>query len=137
MFAYLDSHPSPHFPDNCPSNFCVQLAETVRFDKAVYIALREVYIPALPNGDMVYICCHLCEDSYIGSQKQNILRNYFPPATPGPMLYTGQEAYYIGLRQREISQIRIYILNKDLSPISLSEPHTFCTLHIMQQIYDE
>jgi hypothetical protein len=136
MYVYVNSDSEPDlFPHNTPSDFTCQLAESINSNYDLHVGLTEINLPAVneyTSHDTIYICSQICEESYVNGSKLNILRNFHCSQVSGAVSYAGS-AYYIPIRQIEISQIRIYLMDSKLKSLSLKGEPTSVTLNITAQ----
>ena len=133
MFLYLKSNDSiSRFPNNSNSDFIVQLAENMSFNRKLSVAIAEFQCPPIMSDDVedLYIYCDICHESYVGELKRPVLRRVFHNSDNKSKQIIFTRPLYIPLRQFEFHQIRIYIKTSTDKDVIFKEGVVKCTLHI-------
>jgi len=124
FYVFLSSADSKDkFSNNSYDDFTVEFSQEIELDCNCYhaewaFALTEITIinssqSLLPESCI--ILCDLAQSSYIRDSHVPVLRTIAAETEATGSLY---QSYYISVNKHKFNKIRIYIKNKDLSPLN-------------------
>ena len=120
MYAYFNSNPSRHYPDNTASDFTIQLPQTILGIHE--LGVIEVKLHATPKNAL-FLCSDLCRESIINDHTLPVLRR-LEQKTVTPTTVT-----YVPLKVQDFDTIRFYVSNSSGKPENLAG-ETRLTLHL-------
>lgn len=129
VYLFIDSRDSTVFhPSNTPDDFLVTLPKTYLIDDSWECAILELNIDMYDDVSTakLYVCCYIIGDSYVKNTMLPILRAITLKRGINQITYTNP--FYMTVSKQEISQIRIFIRNKDLSVLHYQVNFFNCTL---------
>ena len=129
-FLFLSSlDASQYHPDNTPEDFTVTLPKPYDLRGEWECALLEITVPT--SQDRVrYVCSDLIEDSYVRDTTFPVFRT-LPPGKKGHFRY--HRPYFLPVRARELTQIRMFIRGGDLQSESSDLNPIHCVLLLRQK----
>ena len=137
MYIYLSSDDSLDiYPKNSPgsfySKFCLPI--TGKWEIAL-LQLQYInsYIQNIPPKNL-YICCDICNESYLSNMKLPILRRIFNTSSQSGETVEAEISNLIHVSNRcnYFDVIRIYILDENARPVIFSEGPLLLTLHLKE-----
>lgn len=75
------------FPNNTPHNFFVKLNRALQFDGYWVVALTEIGTSQRAQKDEFVVYSDICQDSFVGSSEQPLLRRIFYEDVNDKILY--------------------------------------------------
>lgn len=129
VYLFLDSRDSTVFhPFNTPDDFIVTLPKPYVIDDSWECAILELNIDMHQDVSTarLYVFCDIVGDSYVKNTMLPILRPITLEGGANQMTY--MNPFYIKVSKQEISQIRIFIRNQDLSALHSQVNFFNCTL---------
>ena len=129
FYLYLSSVDSvDYFPSNTSDNFIVKLPEVYKLPGHWEVALTEIHFPARAGqtAESFSVYSDICEETVTRGIKEPVLRKLFNTTDEA----TFAQYYYIPVRSKEISSIRIFIKSTDGEPVSFRKGTLHCTLHM-------
>ena len=129
-FLFLSSQDSlNYYPDNQQSDFSVYLPQVLHLEGVWTVALKEISLFNLARQELI-IYCNICEDSVVNAAKLPILKRLsLPQNRNNPITLTYPDSFYIPVKTKQISTVRIYI-QKQGNSIKLGKGSTTCVLHL-------
>ena len=117
------------FPSNTPHDFRIKLNRALQFDGYWEVALTEIRIfMEDPTDTALFVCSDICQDSFVGTSEQSLLRRVFFEDVNGKnVIYV--HPYYVPLKLRDVQQIRIYIKDENGADASFLKKKVSVTLH--------
>ena len=115
-----------YFPQNCPSDFSIQLREIIHLEGDWTCSLRAIKCVTTTDTDL-YVFCDLLEESYVHDTKLPILQ--YVPGKQGKVVRDFDCNTSQRLISNNISTIRIYIRDFHFKKAPLTGERTTCTLH--------
>lgn len=130
-YIFISSDDSTNYhPTNSPSQFCVELPQTLNLPGVWYCALTDIQLKgSAPVFEEMNVVCDLCEHSYIRNNLQPILRR-IPGEGKKRTTYSFSPLYYFKVSCDQVNRININILDSKLSPASVLQGTLICTLHL-------
>jgi hypothetical protein len=75
------------FPNNISHNFFVKLNRALQFDGYWVVALTEIGTSERAQKDQLFVYSDICQDSFVGSSEQPLLRRIFYEDVNDKILY--------------------------------------------------
>lgn len=136
FYVYLSSQDSFDLrKSNSPSDFWIQFNKTYTLDGHWVCALKQISLTCnfTPRAKRLYLCCDIVEESYVRNRTVPVLRNieienrYKKLKTD-----TFPDAIYLPINVTNLTNIRLYLLDEDLQPITFDSNDLHCVLHFKQ-----
>ena len=134
MYLFLSSSDSiPHHPSNMTQDFILELHKPLELEGEWEVALTDIIYEEQPfAGRVVVVYSDLCGESYIGERMGPVLR---------PMLASRksrrsevfQAPYYVPVAVTSVSRIRVYIKDREMNQLSVTNRPTVCSLHLRRK----
>lgn len=117
------------YPNNTSYDFRIKLNRTLQFDGYWVVALTEIRISEKAQKDVeLFVCSDLCQDSFVGSSEQPLLRRvFYEDVKNSNIIYT--QPYYVPVKLTDVQQIRIYIKDENGNDASFLKKKVTVTLH--------
>ena len=127
LFFFLNSRDSLFYhKENKPHDFIVELNERYNLKGLWEIALCDINLnTALTNS--VYVLSDTCDQSYVLNSSEPVIRLIYPSASSTSYSFTNR--YYLPIKQKAFTRIRIYIRDSDMTYASRLTHDIQLTLH--------
>jgi hypothetical protein len=127
MYLFLSPSDSIDcFAENNSWEFTVTLPKTIPLTGSWVCALTEISYSGKLKGRDIYIFCDLCEGTCVQGRILPLLRIATKPETFA-------KSYYMSVSRSQISQVKIYIRDRNLRIPSFSSESLRCTLHLKKK----
>ena len=133
----LSSTDSSEYFDNKPNCFRIQLNKQVQLDGYWTVALTEFTTESWNSNKKsreVFICCDLCEETFVGGKDMPLLRRVYLGEKPETnTIY--KLPYYVPVKVGQLQQICIYITDRAGNLVSFLDGPVSITLHFKKFPY--
>ena len=118
--------------NNVAGDFTVNLPRPHHLCGSWECALKEItFVPDFETStDRIYVCTDLVEDSYVKNTSLSVLRSIDVGFDENRVDLTFESPFYFKMRQEELRQFRIFLLDGDLKPCRFKIDRLYCTLHL-------
>ena len=127
LYFFLNSRDSLFYhKENKPYDFIVELNERYNLKGLWEIALCDINLNTALT-DSVYVLSDICDQSYVLNSSEPVCRLIYPSASSTSYSFTNR--YYLPIKQKAFTRIRIYIRDTDMTYASRLTHDIQLTLH--------
>ena len=106
--------------------FTVELNETFNLKGLWEIALCDINLNTTLT-DSIYVFSDICDQSYVLNSSEPVIKLVYPSGSSTSYSFTNR--YYLPIKQKTLSRIRIYIRDRDMNSVSRLSEDIQLTLH--------
>lgn len=137
FYLYLSSRDSLDIrKNNNPTDLYIQFPKSYTLEGRWSCALTEVTLTCdfTPRSKRLYICCDIVEESYVRDTLFPVLRN-IEIQTRYKKLKTEEfvNPVYVPVKVKNLSTIRLYLLDEHLNPVQFQSSDLHCVLHLKKK----
>ena len=127
LYFFLSSRDSLFYhKENKPYDFTVELNETFNLKGLWEIALCNINLNT-PLTDSIYVFSDICDQSYVLNSSEPVIKLVYPSGSSTSYSFTNR--YYLPIKQKTLSRIRIYLRDRDMNSVSRLSEDIQLTLH--------
>ncbi len=118
-------------PSNKADDFIVELPHPLHLTGIWECALVDMQLSRSQNSSLVfYVCCDLCEDSYVNNTQLPVLRSLSSKAKTFTQFSQPQ---YMRVKRDRVTRLRVFIRSWSDIDLSLAKELVTCTLHLRRR----
>ncbi len=133
-YLFLSSDDSlNYFHDNVAEDFTIQLPETLNLEGEWWCSLEEIRIQGRFKArvpKVVFVCCDLIQDSYVGDTKLPLLRKIFLSPRSRKIDLRFENTFSFRVSRRQVHRVRVYLRTEGRVYPSLVQGTLNCTLRL-------
>ena len=127
LYFFLNSTDSSFYhKENKPYDFTVELNERYNLKGLWEIALCDINLNTALT-ESVYVFSDVCGQSYVLNSSEPVIRLIYP--SPSTTSHSFTNRYYLPIKQKAFTRIRIYIRDSDMTYASRLTNDIQLTLH--------